>query len=92
MDLTELQERYELELETIVKQIKEKKAKKVLLQFPDGMKPYSTQIADFLTKDLKGKVEISIWLGSCYGACDIPSVEKDILIVQFGHAPWNFKE
>lgn len=91
MELNELEEKYDLQLDRIVEQIKKKKAKKVLLQFPDGMKPYSVQIADIISEKLNGKISVTIWLGSCYGACDVPAVEKDVLIVQFGHAPWNFE-
>ena len=84
--LEEIEEIYDLELDRIVKNIKGNKAKKVLLQFPDGMKPYSAAIADYLME--KTDAEIFIWAGSCFGACDIPSVdEKDFdLLIQFGHS------
>ena len=89
--IQELQEEYDLELERIVASIKKEKARKVLLQFPDGLKPYSTVIVDYLEEKLP-KVQFFIWLGSCFGACDIPSVnEKDFdLIIQFGHSAWNY--
>lgn len=87
--LSEIEERYELELDRIVKEISKIKAKRVLVQFPDGMKPYAGAIADFLAE--KTKAEIFIWLGSCFGACDTPNVdEKDFdLVIQFGHSPWK---
>lgn len=89
----EIEREYDLEIDKIVKTIKKNKAKKVLLQFPDGLKPYATTIADEIEK--KTKVEILIWLGSCYGACDVPNVEKlkpkIDLIVQFGHTKWPYK-
>ena len=90
----EIEEKYELELDRIVKNIKEIKAKKVLLQFPDGIKPYATLIVDELEKlseKEKLKIEFFIWLGSCYGACDVPEVEDVDLVVQFGHSAWKFK-
>ena len=43
------------------------------------MDPYSTAIADEIEKrcrENKINVECLIWLGSCYGACDIPNVER----------------
>lgn len=86
MELKELEEKYDLELDKIVEKIKKEKAKTVLLQFPDGLKPFSTEIADFLQK--KTKAEIKIWLGTCFGACDIPKTNSD-LVIQFGHAPWE---
>ncbi len=89
--IQEISKEYDLELEKIIKIVKKEKAKKVLLQFPDGLKPYATIIVDYLEAKLP-KVEFFIWLGSCFGACDIPSVsEKDFdLIIQFGHSPWNY--
>jgi len=92
---SEIDEKYELEIEKIVKTIKKEKAKRVLLQFPDGMKPWATAIADEISKKSNdNNVEVLIWLGSCFGACDVPlQVEKlgVDLIVQFGHSAWDYK-
>ena len=87
MELKELQEKYNLELDRAIKEIQTTKAKTVLLQFPDGLKPYATQIADYLEKNTEA--QISIWLGSCFGACDVPKVDVDLLI-QFGHSEMEF--
>ncbi len=94
----EIEREYELELDKIVKTIIKEKAKLVLLQFPDGLKPYANVIADEIENRAKKqgkKVECLIWLGDCYGACDIPNVEKlkpkIDLIIQFGHSEWNYK-
>lgn len=92
----ELEGEYELEINKIIKEIKKEKARLVLLQFPDGLKPYATIIADEIENRMKkqGKeIEILIWLGDCFGACDVPlEVEKlgVDLIVQFGHTRWKF--
>lgn len=90
--INEISEIYDLELNKIVKTIKQKKARKVLLQFPDGMKPYSTVIADEIEK--QAGCECLIWLGDCFGACDVPNADnlkpKIDLIVQFGHTGWKF--
>lgn len=89
--ISEIEEEYDLELGKIEKEIKKLKAKRVLLQFPDGMKPYSTTIVDEFEKRI-GKVEFLIWMGSCFGACDVPNLPKDMkvdLIVQFGHSKWK---
>lgn len=90
--IQELGEEYGLELDRITKEIKKTKARRVLVQFPDGMKPYSLAIVDELEKRA-GKVEFLIWLGSCFGACDTPNLgklEKKIdLVVQFGHSAWK---
>ncbi|MFH1238156.1 MAG: diphthamide synthesis protein [archaeon] len=84
--LTNLEEKYELELDRIVSEIKMKKAKTVLLQLPDGLKPWGPMISDYLEE--KTNAKISIWLGACFGACDLPNSDAD-LIVQFGHASWK---
>ena len=88
--IREIQEEYELELPKIISEIKKQKAKSVLLQFPDGMKPYALAIVEELERRIKKekiKVEFFIWLGSCYGACDIPEIEGKVdMIVQFGHS------
>lgn len=79
-------EDYNLEMESTIAKIKESDAKTVLLQFPDGMKPHAIELVETIQKET-GK-EIRVWLGSCFGACDIPNSDCDLL-VQFGHAPWD---
>jgi len=84
----EVQEKYNLELEKVISEIKKTKAKLVLLQFPDGLKVYATAIVDYLRD--KTKAEFLIWLGSCYGACDTPVGLEKLnpkidLTIQFGH-------
>ena len=86
----EIREKYDLELERIVSEIKKTKAKLVLLQFPDGLKPWATSVVDFLESKTNGKTEFLIWFGSCYGACDTPLLGNKVkpkidLVVQFGH-------
>ena len=92
---------YDLELEKVVLEIKNKKAKLVLLQFPDGLKPYATAVVDYLEEKLAhkgvppdmqdgifGGITFLIWLGDCFGACDTPNLgdTKVDLVVQFGHS------
>jgi len=84
--IQELKEKYDLELERIVDEVKNNKAKLVLLQFPDGLKPYATAVVDFLKE--KTGAEFLIWFGSCFGACDIPVGLENMkidLVIQFGH-------
>ncbi len=86
--LEELNEKYDLELDKVISQIKDNKAKLVLLQFPDGLKPYATAVVDYL--ESKTKAEFLIWMGSCFGACDTPTGLEKIkpkidLLIQFGH-------
>ncbi len=85
--ISDIEKKSELELEKVVTRIKKEKAKLVLLQFPDGMKPFSTIIAEEIEK--RAGCECMIWLGSCFGGCDVPRAEVD-LVVQFGHSEWKF--
>ena len=87
--LKELEQEYHLELDKIVEASKNKKIKKIILQFPDGLKPYATMIVEFL--EGKCDCDFIISLESCFGACDIPESSVD-LIVQFGHAGWGGEE
>jgi 2-(3-amino-3-carboxypropyl)histidine synthase len=84
--IANLEKDYELELDRIVSEIGKLGAKEVLLQLPDGLKPWGLAICDYLEKETGAK--ISIWLGACFGACDLPDAKAD-LVIQFGHAPWN---
>jgi 2-(3-amino-3-carboxypropyl)histidine synthase len=82
--IIQLEERYNFDIDFLSKQIKKSKSKDVLLQFPDGLKPYALEITDFLQEKNKN-AEIKIWLGTCFGACDIPNTNSNLLI-QFGHS------
>ena len=90
--IDEINQIYELEIPKVVQEIKKKKVKRLLLQFPEGLKPYSTIIADEIEN--KAGCECFIWFGSCFGACDVPlQVEKlgVDMIIQFGHSAWSYK-
>jgi len=86
--LNELEKKYDSQLNEILEKIKTSKAKRVLLQFPDGFKPYATTITKYLEE--KTKSEFLIWFGTCFGACDTPTLSKELekqidLTIQFGH-------
>jgi len=84
--LEDLDKKYKLELDKIITTIKEKKPKTVLLQLPDGLKPYAIILTNFIEEQTEHK-DIRISLSTCFGACDLPNTKAD-LIIQFGHAPW----
>ena len=89
LDLNDLENKYDLEFERVINEIKESKAKLVLLQFPDGLKQYATVVVDYLEE--KTKAEFLIWFGDCFGACDTPVGLENIkpkidLVIQFGHS------
>ena len=77
---------YNLELDKVITQIKKQKPNKVLIQLPDGLKPKAQEIQKQIEKQTNAKV--ITWLGSCFGACDIPKADVDLLI-QWGHSEWK---
>ncbi len=82
---------YDLEIDRIVKEIKQKKAKKVCLQLPDGLKPHAKELADEIKQ--KTAAEIIIWAGSNFGACDLAVDVQRLgvdLLVAFGHSEWRY--
>lgn len=84
---------YDLELDKVVEIIKKEKAKLVCIQLVDGLKPKALEIANYLEKN--AKVRILTWMGSCFGACDIPLELKNLnidLLIQFGHNKFGFEK
>jgi 2-(3-amino-3-carboxypropyl)histidine synthase len=82
-------ENYDLELDKTVFEIRKQKAKRVCIQLPDGLKPKAKEIADQIRKNTDA--EPIIWLGTCFGACDIPDLGnlKPDLLIQWGHSKWS---
>ena len=85
-------ETYNIELEKAIKTIQDKKAKIVCLQLPDGLKPRAAEIEEAITTETNARV--LIWLGSNFGACDMPQglqrLKVDLLIC-WGHNPFHKK-
>ncbi len=78
---------YDLEIEKVIQEINKEHAKTVCLQLADGLKPRSKEIADEIKKECGKEIKVFIWLGACFGACDIPIslANKVDMIIQFGH-------
>ncbi len=77
----------DLELGKVTEEIIKRKAKRVLIQLPDGLKPRANEIVDHLRKETSA--EVLIFAGTCFGACDIPLGLDTLgidLLVQFGHS------
>ncbi len=82
-----------MEIESLIKkansEIKKKKAEKVAVQFPDGLKSRASEISNGLDS------EAIIMAGSCFGACDLKDKEaKELecdLLLHFGHADFGLK-
>ncbi|MGM0405849.1 MAG: diphthamide biosynthesis enzyme Dph2 [Thermoplasmatota archaeon] len=83
MNILKLDE-FEIDLQPAEKKIKELKAEKVLLQLPDGLRRKSHKIIREL--EIYG-VDVTLWGGTCYGACDLPLDIGDAdLLVHIGHS------
>ena len=81
---------YKLELEKALTKIKEEQAKVVCIQLPDGMKPRAKEVVDTIEKETGAKA--LIWLGSNFGACDIPLGLQRLnvdLLISWGHNRFN---
>ncbi|RLI06103.1 diphthamide biosynthesis enzyme Dph2 [Candidatus Bathyarchaeota archaeon] len=82
---------YDFEIEKIVENILKSSAKKILLQLPDGLKPYGLKIAEELRR--KTNVKIYVSADPCYGACDLAVYEAEILnidlLIHVGHTPFH---
>ncbi|MBN2566508.1 diphthamide synthesis protein [Candidatus Woesearchaeota archaeon] len=81
---------YDLRIDEAISTIRQEKAKRVLLQLPDGLKPKAAEIQRAIRKETD--TEVLIWAGSCFGACDRPVAAKNMgcdLVIQWGHARWS---
>ncbi|MFH1210245.1 MAG: diphthamide synthesis protein [archaeon] len=81
---------YDFEIDRIVREINKNKAKTVCIQLPDSLKPRALEIKEEI--EGKTKTKVFIWLGSCFGACDVPKLDNVVdLLIQFGHNEYGFK-
>jgi 2-(3-amino-3-carboxypropyl)histidine synthase len=79
---------FQLEEAKIVEEIRRRGSKRVLLQLPEGLKPFGYGVAKLLEQ--KAEVEVFLSGDPCYGACDLAlgskaHVDADLL-VHVGHA------
>ena len=84
---------YDLELDKVVEIIKKEKAKLVCIQLVDGLKPKALDIVKYL--ESKTNARILVWMGSCFGACDVPLELKNLnieILIQFGHNKFGFEK
>lgn len=79
---------YQFNIHQILDEIREKGAKIVGLQFPEGLKVHATELARKIENETGAMVLISG--DPCYGACDLSDNVMDgivDLLVHFGHTP-----
>lgn len=84
------EETYDLDLDEVYRAVRSRGARRVMLQFPDGLRDYAPRIARLVEQRTGAEAVVSG--EACYGACDTPSPSQmkaagaDFL-VQFGHSP-----
>lgn len=80
---------WDYELEQIVETIEERDAKKVGLQFPEGLKRRGPAVADDLRELTDDDVTFMLSGQPCYGACDLDTylMKRTDVFVHFGHSP-----
>jgi 2-(3-amino-3-carboxypropyl)histidine synthase len=71
---------YDFELKRINQEIRKRKARRVLIQLPEGLKSEFLKIAD------KVNAECVLSGDPCFGACDIQTHPECDLTVHFGHS------
>jgi len=84
---------YIFEEDKLKDEIRNRGVKKVLLQFPDGLKPMSTEVVSRLSEAMPN-VEFVVSGEPSFGSCDIAEDEAKLLgvdlIVHFGHTPYTW--
>ncbi len=85
---------WDYELDRIVEAVADRDARKVGLQFPEGLKRRGPRVADDLRELLPDGVRVLISGQPCYGACDLDTylMRRTDVFVHFGHSPMKESE
>lgn len=81
-----------MNLESILRKVKTRKARRVFIQVPEGLKMKVLELAELLEKQ---GIRVFISLETCYGACDLREQEarrvRADLILHLGHSDMGMK-
>ncbi|WP_149528546.1 diphthamide biosynthesis enzyme Dph2 [Sulfuracidifex tepidarius] len=84
---------YDFQENYVIQEIKKRGAKRILLQFPEGLRYFSSDIVKDISSALPN-VEIIVSGDSSWGACDVAEHEARQLgadlIVHYGHSPYTW--
>jgi len=79
---------FDLEEKRLTKEVQASKAKLVLIQLPEGLKPHGPRLATLVEKT---GAQAIVSADPCYGACDLALVEAERLgadlVVHYAHSP-----
>ena len=79
---------YDFDIDILISEIMKRKARRILIQLPDGLKTQAIE----LSKTIEGKTSSEVFLssGGCYGGCDVAVDQARLLhadlIVHYGHS------
>ncbi|MBS7622949.1 diphthamide biosynthesis enzyme Dph2 [Candidatus Bathyarchaeota archaeon] len=81
---------YNLEIDRLINEITRRRAKRVLIQAPDGIKPQAASLSRIV--ETRTSAEAFLSASACYGACDIDvgvaaQLHAD-LIIHYGHTEY----
>ncbi|MEM2106419.1 MAG: diphthamide biosynthesis enzyme Dph2 [Candidatus Bathyarchaeia archaeon] len=78
---------FNFEIDRLAGEVKRRGVRRLLIQMPDGLKPYAVNISRELMERTGAEVYISA--GSCYGGCDVATGQAKMLnvdlIAHYGH-------
>nr|MDO8135311.1 diphthamide biosynthesis enzyme Dph2 [Candidatus Njordarchaeum guaymaensis] len=81
---------YDPELDRVIQEVRSRKSRRILLQFPEGLLKYAAQIAERINQETGSEAIVS--LDTCYGSCDLATYAasrlKADLLLHYGHAAW----
>lgn len=77
-------EEFDFETPRVIRTINGRGARKVILQFPEGLKRRAADVAAAISSQANS--EVIIHGEPCFGACDVPVTDAD-LVIQYGHLP-----
>jgi 2-(3-amino-3-carboxypropyl)histidine synthase len=78
-------ERYEIDLDGLISVIKKRRARRIGVQLPEGLKRQAMEIADAIKK--RSGADVWTFGGECFGACDLEPADADVdLVLHFGHS------
>lgn len=85
-----MESKFDFEESRVIKEIRDKKAKLILLQLPEGLKKEAVRLSNNFEKETNAEFVVSG--ETCWGGCDLALDEaKNLgadLLVHYGHAPF----
>ncbi len=82
---------FDLQKQRVLEYIDKGRYRRILLQFPEGLKPQGFKLAREIESE--SGAEVIVFADACYGACDLAVEAQDQLkadaLVHYGHSPMS---